>query len=323
MSTNIKRKTIKLITGIIIPIFIMVASIVMVGVSYAWFNTTISNDISTITLSTEEAFTLTFNFGDDPDEDKYEGQLAYVTKNTVTHLVTDEYAIEVLEYSNPSTIYDGYMLDSPYKVGTNVLLDTQSKIVDFEVYINSINIYMEETENGITTTTPLMTLSSTDSVNLIPYGFTWYILDSSNNKIYTPYGTSTEGNDLSVTGNAVSEKWFSTPSLQSITNFTSTSESAMTIYIVFCPEKLYWMQYSLGKTYNATADWIAGLEDIYPTVNERNRIYHLDTYGNTSNGYSPTSNPDVSGVTYWDPKYVGAKFEFNFTVNVLNVHREA
>ena len=322
MSTNIKKKTIKLITGIIIPIFIMMASIVMVGVSYAWFSTYSETKVSTITMSVEEAFTLTFNFGNDPEE-MYEGQLAYVTKNTVTHLVTDEYATEILGYTNPSTIYDGYMLDAPYKVGANVILDTQGKRVDFEVYINSINIYMEDTENGVTTTTPLMTLNSTDSINLIPYGFTWYILDSANNKIYTPYGTSTEGNDLALTGTSVSEKWFNTPNIQTITNFTSTNESAMKIFVVFCPEKLYWMQYSLGKTYNSTADWQAGLEDIYSTTNERNRIYHLDTYGNTSGGYDPTSNPDLSGVTYWDPKYVGAKFEFNFTVNVLTVYKDA
>ena len=73
MSANIRKKTIKLITGIIIPIFIMVASIVMVGVSYAWFNMSAETSISTITMSTEEAFTLSFNFGDDPEE-MYEGQ---------------------------------------------------------------------------------------------------------------------------------------------------------------------------------------------------------------------------------------------------------
>ncbi len=321
MSKNIKKKTIKLIAGIIIPIFIMVTSIVMVGVSYAWFSASTATTISTITMANEEAFTLTFNFGDDPEE-MYEGQLAYVTKNTITHLVTDEYATDVLGYTNPSTIYDGYMLDKPYKVGTNVILDTQGKIVDFEVHINSINIYMEETENEVTTKTYLMQLNSTDSVNLIPYGFTWYILDSANNRIYTPYGTSSEGNSLTVTGTTVSEKWFSTPNIQNITNFSSTNESAMQLFVVFCPEKLYWMQYSLGKTFNSTADWRAGLEDIYTTTNERNMIYHLDSYGNTADGHNPSSNPDTSGVTYWDPKYVGAQFEFNFTVNVLNVHKD-
>ena len=94
----------------------------------------------------------------------------------------------------------------------------------------------------------------------------------------------------------------------------------MKVFVVFCPEKLYWMQYSLGKTYNTTADWRAGLEDVY-TASEINRIYHLDTYGDTTGSYSPTTNPNVSGVTYWDPKYVGAQFEFNFTVNVLNVYK--
>ena len=61
MRTNIKKKTIKLITGIIIPILIMIASIVMVGVSYAWFSTSSVTKISTITMSTEEAFTLSLN----------------------------------------------------------------------------------------------------------------------------------------------------------------------------------------------------------------------------------------------------------------------
>ena len=166
-----------------------------------------------------------------------------------------------------------------------------------------------------------MQLSNTNAVNLIPYGFTWYILDSANNKIYTPYGTTTEGNDLAITGTTVSEKWFSTPNIQNISNFSSTNESAMKIFVVFCPEKLYWMQYSLGKTFDTTADWRAGLDDVY-TTNEKNMIYHLDSYGNTEDGYNPTSNPDISGVTYWDPKYVGAMFEFNFTVNVLNLYSD-
>jgi len=320
MSASIKKKTIKLITGIIIPIFIMVASIVMVGVSYAWFSSSGVATVSSITIDSEEAFTLDFHFGDNPEE-KYEGQLAYITKNGVTHLVTDEYATEILGYNNSgSTVYDGYMLDVPYKVGADVILDTQGKRVDIEIYINSISIYMEETENNVTTRTDLMSLSSTDEVNLIPYGFTWFILDSSNNRIYTPYGTVAEGNDLAITGTNVSEKWFSTPFSQPIANFTSTNTSAMKIYVVFCPEKLYWMQYSLGKTYNSTADWIAGLEDVYTTTNEINRVYHLDSYGNLEDGHSPTLNPDLSGVTYWDPKYVGAQFEFNFTVNVLEIH---
>ena len=60
MSTKVAKKTIKLITGIVVPIFIMVVSIVMVGVSYAWFSTSAVTTISTITMSTEEAFTLSF-----------------------------------------------------------------------------------------------------------------------------------------------------------------------------------------------------------------------------------------------------------------------
>lgn len=317
MSKNIKKKTIKLITGILIPIFIMVSCIVMVSVSYAWFSAKGEIAIAKIDMSTKQAFTLAFSFGDDPSE-QYEGQLAYITKNTVTHLVTDEYATEILGYSNSgSTIYDGYMLDAPYKVGADVLLDTEGKRVDFEVFINSVNITLYDSEND--TTLQMMYLRYNEPINLIPYGFTWYILDSSNNKIYTPYGTVAEGNDLAITGVNVSEKWFSTPTVQNITNFRSTSESAMKLYIVFCPEKLYWLQYSLGKTYNSTADWIAGLEDVY-TTSERNMIYHLESYGNDTSPYNPTSNPDLSGFTYWDSKYVGASFEFNFTVNVINVY---
>ena len=316
-----KKKMFKLITGILIPIFVMVASIVMVGVSYAWFSTSVTTEVASIDMSIEDAFTLSFDFGDNPTE-MYEGQLAYVTKNTVTHLVTDEYATNVLGYTNPSTVYDGYMLDKPYTVGANVILDTQGKRVDFEVYINSVNIYMEDDSGGGNPViTNLMNLSNTNAINLIPYGFTWYLLDAANNKIYTPYGTTTEGNDLAVSGTTVTEKWFSTPSARTITNFTSTSESSMKIYVVFCPEKLYWLQYSLGKTYDATADWRAGMDNIY-SANEKNMIYHLDSYGNTTAPYNPTSNPDLTGFTYWDPKYVGAKFEFNFTVNVLHIYEE-
>ena len=58
MSNRTKKKTMKLITGILIPIFIMVSSIVMVGVSYAWFSPSADAGISTINMGIQLKFSI-------------------------------------------------------------------------------------------------------------------------------------------------------------------------------------------------------------------------------------------------------------------------
>lgn len=327
MSKIMTKKTIKLVTGILIPILIMISSIVMVGVSYAWFSVDRENRVSSISMTTEEAFTLSFYFENNPDtsnpDNLYKGELGYINSPGVgIHLVTSEFAQYGLGYtiSEYDMTYKSYMSDKPYSVETEIVLDTQGKNVEFVLFISSVVVSLYHEDTGVTD--QLMNLSSTDTINLIPYGFTWYLLDSGANKIYSPYGTEDGGNILTASNPT---KWQETPELRSINNF-SKNNASMKLYVVFCPEKLYWYQYSagidgrIGINEQSYPDWMALLTDIYST-DEHNMIKHLDSYGNTTSPYNPTSSPDLSGSTYSSSNYVGANFEFNFTLEVLNVDK--
>ena len=327
MSNRTKKKTMKLITGILIPIFIMVSSIVMVGVSYAWFSPSADAGISTINMVSEEAFTLTFaiqshNPTSLENRNEYAGQQAfYPTRANDTHLVTEKYA-QHLELSGNA--YEEYLLDAPYDIGTQIRLNTENKEVDFEIYVNSVVIRMETRDPNnpsiITNNELLLVLTHQDQ--LIEYGFTWYLVDQSGEYIYTPYGiqyqsesdSNANANKLKITGENESLKtWASTPVKQEIRSFRANN-ALMTLHIVFCPEKLYWMQYSKGKSIvndNTTEDWLAYMNQVYGNT-DLDKIYHLDSYKN---------NGDTTGATYWDASYVGATFEFDFTVNVKNVHK--
>ena len=167
------KKIISLITSIIIPSIIMIACISVVGISYAWFSTSAVTTVSTITLSTEECFVLTFDFGDNP-EDQYNGQTAFKVQQAHEHLCTSEFATDVLGYANGTVDYNMFMADEPYKVGTGIRLDTMGKEVEFEVKISSVRATMTiEQEGEDDRITTLLDLSNVNlgpgEVDLIPY----------------------------------------------------------------------------------------------------------------------------------------------------------
>ena len=303
-----KRKNIKFIVSIVTAIVIMVGSLTMVGISYAWFTTSASAEISTIQLSTATCFTLSFSFGNEPEGGypQYTGQYAYRNAQGNNHLVTSEFATTILGYPAGSINYDSYMLDKPYEVGAQFTFDTENKAVDFIVEISSVHITLEQEEGQ-----PAITLMNLTDADLIKYGFTWYIKDG--NDIYTPYrGTKTynaitdTNNKLPLSNGEVATKWTTTPQIASIQSFTANNVSAY-LYLVFCPEKAYWYQYGNNlQSGNTKRDWALNMDELY-TAEELNKIEHLSSY------------PNLTGVTYSDSSYIGATFQFDVTLTVLNV----
>lgn len=302
-----KRKNLKFIISIVTAVVVMVASLTMVGVSYAWFTTNAKSEISSIELTTSSCFVLSFSFGEDPEGGypQYTGQYAYKNAQGNNHLVTSEFATDVLNYPSGSTNYDQYMLDKAYEVGAQFNIDTENRPVDFKVEISTVLITLDVDEN---TTITLMNLTDAD---LIKYGFTWYILY--NNEMYTPYrGTKTynaitdTNNKLPINNGNVATKWTTTPIPASIQNFTADHADAY-LYLVFCPEKAYWYQYGNNlESGSSKRDWAKNLDEIY-TSDELNKIAHLSSY------------PALTGTTYSDSSYIGASFKFDVTVSVLNV----
>ena len=302
-----RSKNIKFIISIVTALVIMVASLTMVGVSYAWFVTPTKTTISTIQLSQASCFVLTFSFGDEPEGGypQYTGQYAYRNAQGNNHIVSSEFATDILNYPAGSTNYDSYMLDKAYEVGAAINIDTENKAVEFTVEISTVLITLDVDEN---TTITLMDLTDAD---LIKYGFTWYILY--NNEMYTPYrGTKTynaitdTNNKLPISNGNVATKWTTTPISASIQNFTANHADAY-LYLVFCPEKAYWYQYGNNLASGSSKrDWVKNLDEIY-SADELNKIAHLSSY------------PALTGTTYSDSSYIGASFKFDVTVQVLNV----
>ncbi|MBO4695329.1 MAG: hypothetical protein J5656_05395 [Clostridia bacterium] len=306
--TKKKRKDIKFIIRIVTAIVVMVGCITMVGVSYAWFTNSTQTGVATIELSTTTCFVLSFSFGNEPEGGypQYTGQYGYRNAQGNNHVVTSEFATNILGYPSGSINYDSYMLDKPYEVGAQFNIDTENKAVEFMVEISAVHITLDQ-ENG----DPPITLMMLTDKDLIKYGFTWYIKDG--NDIYTPYrGTKTynaitdTNNKLPLANGEVATKWTTTPQALPIQGYVADHSSAY-LYLVFCPEKAYWYQYGnnlqSGKT---KRDWVLNMDEIY-SADELNKINHLSSY------------PALNGVTYSDSSYIGATFSFDVTVTVLSV----
>ena len=300
-----KGKNIKFIVSIVTAIVIMVGSLTMVGISYAWFSDTAKTEVSTIELSTASCFVLSFDFGENP-EDKYTGQFGFRNAQGNNHLVTSEFATKNLGYASGTTNYISYMLDKAFEVGTQFTMDTEDKYVEFNVAISSVVVTLKQEGDN-----PDITLMNLTDEDLIRYGFTWYIRIG--NEIYTPYRghkvyqtIPSTNNILPLYNDSVAVKWDTTPTKENITHFKANNATA-NLFIVFCPEKAYWYQYGENtQDGKSKEDWELNIDEIY-SQDEINKITHLSSY------------PALTGSTYSDASYRGADFKFDVTVTVVNV----
>ena len=257
----------------IVPVLVLVVTMSIMGVTFAWFNDAEETTIATLSLSTTKTFKMTFEISSTTQNDElyiYKGETAYDSKGM---LVTDVHAKEIMGYEAGKDTYNMYMLDKAFvapfalKLDTNIYDDSDAIVrknkVNFNCIIESVHIYNEEnTAIEITLPTNSGTVDDTSddiSTEDIKLGFTWYI--EKGNTWYTPYGTfertaSTDKDHL--VGPIVTDDW-DTPI--AVDEFQASKTENYTFNIVFAPEILFWKQYGDADDYMQSAYDIYG--DVY------------------------------------------------------------
>lgn len=271
---------IKLALAIAVPLMVMIITITMVGASFAWFSQNANTEVSTISLSTKEAFTLVFTAAENT-ESMYEGQMAFknakMAGDTDPHMymINDYRAKDAsqLGFSASTAQYEYYMDDIAYEFSTTVGFDTNGKEVDVNLTFDTCDIYnaSKHTHIDIYGLNYPGTAYAPHAAADLPYLFTWYIRkldavgDFADNIFYTPYGTMQMGEDggypvcTKLNGTTVTNSTSLASATASGFTFEANSAQVYKIFVVFAPQKAYWMQFF-------KADRNKSLETIYSGV---------------------------------------------------------
>lgn len=303
-----KAKKLKRITGIFIPVMVLVITGALVGTSFAWFSDKADAKISSLKLTTAPVFTLTFNVASQ-EVDLYNGQTAFDRDG---HLVTEKWATDTTfgkGLSAGSTQYETYIGNKAYARKSVIKLDTEGKKVDLDFDFDKLGIYDREYNEATppelikeTLKYAIPYVSEDGSIERyygdIAYGFTWYIKKEGGGEVFTPYGIMTaaqfESGDNTV--------WSALPARSGVKGFVADN-SNYELCVIFAPEKLFWMQYS-------SSDWTKTVDEVYFQA-ERDKIYDPANY-----------NTNRSQPFYSTNIYVGVEFDLSARIKVDNI-REA
>lgn len=340
-----KAAKLKLIMGIVIPVFIMISSLIMVGASFAWFSDSANVEIATINLATKKVFTLDFSSAGDIDSE-YHGENA---------ISSDGYLVS--DYRNITNGFgDKYIEDKPSMFKTTIGLSTDNTSVDLTMNFKMVQIELdfdndEDTTDDIydlavygvnnpKTLPPARGTTKIFETSEIPFAFTWFFIKHGETlssvteredgsygvDVYTPYGHMVldypRDNEGAATASYLVAKTINGVAVTGSTSILADSAKAdiqdfqagegekvsYDFYVVFAPEKLFWMQYLPA---------------------DRDRPY----YNNNNNGvYSAAVlTRDIAGVNdvascskmyYAAPSYTGSTFYFVAEINVTNVDGE-
>ncbi len=305
----------KLVLGIAVPVLVMIVTVCMVGVSFAWFSDDATVNIATIELTTKEVFTIAIDNVNDADPNhKYQGETA-LRMTAQSTSVTDEGVYLVCDYRAAQLGLSGtetYIGDKAFSFKTTFALSANDNAtVDFTVTLDTAKI--EDSSNFIMDS---YGISDVDEVTVqhaedMSYAFTWYMTKTASggnedlSTLYTPYGTMYfNGTDASGVAIAKTDSTYATnfPSIlnvepSAITNFDPDESATYNLYIVFAPQELYWMQY-------ISADRDLSLSDVY-TAQE---IAYITT----------SALPEQ--VYYSSYGYLGSEFSFTASIRVETVH---
>jgi hypothetical protein len=324
-----KAAKLKLIMGITIPVFIMITSLIMVGVSFAWFSDSAEVNIATINLTTKEVFTLDFSVGAS-DTTPYNGQKSLGDDN---YLRT--------QYRNITQVKpETYMRDAPFSFKTTIGLSTEGIPVDMEMHFNFTQIIQQDGSfdgegqflpsgdpydmiiyGGTSTNDKTVHPVAEYDIGKIPFAFTWYFVESGRTlenatTVYTPYGIIDLVSPTGAGDVALGYRQASTLNGVAVTNETSIASLAspaglknfsanktdgvnkiFDFYVVFAPEKLFWMQF-----------FPADRDVAYTTLYNSSEL---------ANYITPASGDRMY---YAATSYTGATFYFTAEINVTEVH---
>lgn len=320
-----RKSILKLVFGIAIPILIMIVTMVMVGMSFAWFTDADKVTIESITMSTAEAYRISFAIQNGLCNNiEYMGQTA---------LTKDGYLMSKAKAGENTLLQN----DRAYYFVNAVSLDTLGKKVDFRMSFDGAKIYqVQKDANGKPIVTPKKTYGEAEgnsSIAEIPYAFTWFFtprgsrtsgnhtvdtdkkvhvehLDPKDSDVwYTPYGKLEfeDGKVAKVNGSEIGSEYsikevdgtdiveFQTQGASLGTGSTDTSQ-LFDFYVVFAPEKLFWMQY-FAKDCDTTK-----VSDLYGENVNKATGGRIDQMYYASMGYS------------------GCTFEFSAIINVIKLN---
>ena len=278
----------------IVPVLVLVVTMSIIGVSYAWFSDADETKIATLSLSTAETFQMTFEIVTKEDHtstkvDNYQNAYVYNGQTAFDEngmLITAIHADEYKHYVRDDELWQKYMNDQAFIAPFELKLDTNtyrtdggetkfihSNEVDFNCKIDSVHIQNSK-NSAIEINLPGNNGTPDDttddiSVDDIKLGFTWFISGGPDGQLYTPYGRvySTSPTTASRNGSIVCDDW-TVPIATS--GFNSDEEgNTFTFNIVFAPEILYWKQYGSNEVKNekaGVAEYNETATDIYPTT---------------------------------------------------------
>ena len=327
----------------IVPVLVLVVTMSIIGVSYAWFNKTEKTTIASLSLSASETFKMVFEIETvedkngynistiiDPATNKtkiYNGQTAFDENGM---LVTQVHAIEKFGWDDPNNeLRQKYLNDSAFVAPFVLKLDTntyrtengQSKFVrenqiDFNCIIESVHIQNSK-NSAIEINMPGNNGTPDDttddiSVDDIKLGFTWYI--ATDDIWYTPYGMFDHRAqaDKDGSGPIDTENWEPV----GVTEFQANKEESYTFNIVFAPEILYWKQYGSNEENNVAgvAEYDETIYDIYEKDEENiYGIYEDDMEDVFASGKWDAVNRYSSSI------YSGSTYSFTVLLTVTKV----
>lgn len=339
MTDNKRKKSkFKSIVGLVVPLLVMAISVSVIGVSFAWFSVGTSVEIATINLSFADIFTLRFEI-DDNIENMYNGQTAVMGSEMNTsgrfpigadggRLVNRRWALDTanggLGLSPSDASFGRYIADSPYIASFPMRLNTDGRAITLEVSFEAMSIkkYSGEGRDRTEITSLTIEMPSVVEEGEVPtydksdicYGFTWFLVV--NGVTYSPYGSL--GENFAASSESGAGTFFenaSLPNKTALENFyaelPADSQAAnCTFYIVFAPERLYWMQYFEN-------DWTktkAG--GTIQKIAENGTVTNYQT----GNAYSQEelNSSAWDYLKYSSQAYAGAEFNFTVLLEVLD-----
>lgn len=325
MSVATKAKRIKLVFGIVIPVLVLVTTIVMVSMSFAWFSQETTASIQSINLATQKAFMLEFgSSGVASDNLPYRGQKA-IDKNQ--QLVSPYTSTE-----------ETYTIDAPYFFISAIQIGTGGQEVTLQLALDGVEISKGDTVID-TYIRGKQSLSPPHDASDIPLAFTWFfkdhqdqssiftptpnysgsrddnkmkfILPQSNDIWYTPYGkmefsadsklAKINGEDYTISSK---DKFQNRVNIE---QFSAEEGEYFDFYIIFAPEKLFW-------SHIFTENYSEKVTDIYPSEEEQKKIYGEKFFE------AGKLDQTKYGMYYSEQEtYQGSTFKFGAVLNVLEI----
>lgn len=353
MEKSRKMNRLKLVFGIAVPMLVIVVTMVMVGVSFAWFSNADKVTISEITFSTAESYSVDFAIDQNSgyfDNIAYAGQEALTTIDGTGKLIT------------PSTKSDDSMVqgNTAYYFVNTINLNTKGNSFDISMAFDYIRIYKPTLTDddkkqldgnglvlGINKVTYGGIEENSNPIEKAPYVFTWMfkkhkdtatnytsaegsesksmkaLAPTSGETWYTPYGALTFGENgyVAKVNDSNIDNTYSIKSadIQNITNFTTGSDADSVkngqLYDFYIIFAPQKMFYMQFFSADDKAQY--GIQDIYTTTDDSGKIV-----------FDGAVKTDICGTLtnkmyYSDLQYSGVSFDFSALISVEGMHEQA